>query len=89
MNENKDQFKLKKTYFFQVPIKEGKMTILENSSTQRLIDLDNLLYNDFNTDQDWFDAFKDEDKIRIELIESIHEKLKANNYDGLCYVLVR
>ena len=58
------------------------MTILENSSTQELIDLDNLLYNDFNTYQDWFDAFKDEDKIRIELIESINEKLKANNYDG-------
>ena len=54
----------------------------ENSSTQELIDLDNLLYNDFNTYQDWFDAFKDEDKIRIELIESINEKLKANNYDG-------
>ena len=65
------------------------MAILENSSTQELIDLENLLYNDFNTYQDWFDAFKDEDKIRIELIESIHEKLKANHYDGLCYVLVR
>ena len=54
----------------------------ENSSTQELIDLDNLFDSDFNTYQDWFDAFKDENKMRIELIESINEKLKDNIYDG-------
>ena len=66
------------------------MTTLENSSTQELIDLDNLLYNDFNTYEDWLDVFKDEgkahdyveDKMRTELIESINEKLKDNIYDG-------
>ena len=81
------KIKISLTYVY---LKEGKITIrltprtqsFENSSTQELIDLDNLLYKSFNTYQSWFDAFKDEDKIRIELIESIHEKLQANNFDG-------
>ena len=58
------------------------MTTRENVTIQNLIDLSNLLYGDNDTYEDWFEAFGNDEKIRIELIESINEKLKANNYDG-------
>ena len=57
------------------------MTV-ENVTIQDLIDLNNLLYGDNDTYEDWLEAFDNDEKIRIELIESINEKLKANNYDG-------
>ena len=63
---------------------------LENVTIQDLIDLSNLLYGDNDTYEDWLKAFDNEGKahdsvdeqIRIELIDSIKNELKANNYDG-------
>ena len=55
---------------------------LENSTTEDLIDLDNLLHNDSYTYDEWYDAIKDIDQLRTELIESINDSLKSNHYDG-------
>ena len=55
---------------------------LENSSIQDLINLNNLLYNDQDTYEDWLEAFNNDDQIRTELIDSIIGQLKDNKYDG-------
>ena len=55
---------------------------LENSSIQDLIDLNNLLLGDNDTYEDWLEAFKDNNIIHAELIESITDSLTSNKYDG-------
>ena len=57
------------------------MTV-ENVTIQDLIDLSNLLYGDNDTYEDWLEAFDNDEKIRIELIDYIKSELKANNFDG-------
>ncbi len=68
-------------YFFFTLIKGSKKMSLENTSTQELIDLDNLLCKDNNTYEDWLDAYNEEE-IRNELIDSITSTLKSSKYDG-------
>ena len=55
---------------------------LENTSTQELIELENLFYGDDATYEEWFDAFKDEDQIRKELIEMLVLDILDKGYDG-------
>ena len=55
---------------------------LENTSTQELINLNNLLCNDNDTYEEWLEAFNDDDQIRSELIDNITSVLQSNNYDG-------
>ena len=81
-----------KFFFFTFISRKGEkqMTTRENVTIQDLIDLSNLLYGDNDTYEDWLKAFDNEGKahdsvdeqIRIELIDSIKNELKANNYDG-------
>ena len=81
-----------KFFFFTFISRKGEkqMTTRENVTIQNLIDLSNLLYGDNDTYEDWLKAFDNEGKahdsvdeqIRIELIDSIKNELKANNYDG-------
>ena len=55
---------------------------LENVTIQDLVNLLNLVTGDNDTYEDWLEAFDNDEKIRIELIDYINRELKANNYDG-------
>ena len=56
---------------------------LEQTSTQELVNLDNLFHNENNTYDEWIEAFKnDEKKLHKELISEIKISLSTNNYDG-------
>ena len=54
----------------------------ENVTIQDLVNLFNLITGDNDTYEDWLEAFDNDEKIRIELIDYIKSELKANNYDG-------
>ena len=56
---------------------------LEQTSTQELVNLDNIFHNENNTYEEWIEAFKnDEKKLHKELISEIKISLSTNNYDG-------
>ena len=56
---------------------------LENSSTQDLINLDNLLNDVDYTYEEWLEAFdNDEELTRTELINDMKSCLKSYKYDG-------
>ena len=54
----------------------------ENVTIQDLVNLFNLITGDNDTYEYWLEAFDNDEKIRIELIDYINRELKANNYDG-------
>ena len=56
---------------------------LENSSIQELIDLNNLLLGDNDTYEDWYEAFKDNDQIYAEIIDSINTIFQSLKYISL------
>ena len=55
---------------------------LDNTPTNKLIELSNLLYHENDTFDDWFEVFKDEDQIRKELIEMLVLDILDKGYDG-------
>ena len=55
---------------------------LENTPTNKLIELSNLLYHENSTIDEWKNEFDNENDIRKELIEMLVSDILDKRYDG-------